>query len=62
MGLAAAQVAAGHRIRGCDAVYVALAYVQEAVLITLDVEQRERTPPSIPARTPAQVLAEWFLR
>jgi predicted nucleic acid-binding protein len=60
LGLAAAQVAAGQRIRGCDAIYVALAYVQEAVLITLDVEQRERTPQSIPARTPAQALAQWF--
>ena len=60
LGSLAAEIAAGYRIRGCDAVYVALAFVQGAVLITLDVEQRECTPQSIPARTPAQALAEWF--
>jgi predicted nucleic acid-binding protein len=54
LGLAAAQVAAGHRIRGCDAVYVALAQAQQAVLLTLDRQQRERAPADVPARTPAQ--------
>jgi predicted nucleic acid-binding protein len=60
LGDLAAQVAARHRIRGCDAVYVALAYVEQAVLVTLDGQQRERAPSSVPARTPAQALAEWF--
>lgn len=53
----AAEVAAEYRIRGCDAIYVALAYVEEAVLITLDGQQRERTPATIRARTPAEELA-----
>ena len=56
----ATEIAAKQRIRGCDAVYVALAYAKQAVLITLDHQQRERTPSSIPARTPAQAFAEWF--
>ena len=60
LGLAAAQVAAGHRIRGCDAVYVALAQAQQAVLLTLDRQQCERSPATVPASTPAQALAEWF--
>ena len=59
LGNLAAEVAAEYRIRGCDAVYVALAYAEQAVLITLDHQQRERTPSSVPARTPAQALAEW---
>ena len=60
LGALAAEVAAEYRIRGCDAVYVALAYAEQAVLITLDHQQRERTPSNVPARTPAQALAEWF--
>ena len=55
----ATEIAAKQRIRGCDAVYVALAYTKQAVLITLDHQQRERTPSNVPARTPAQALAEW---
>jgi predicted nucleic acid-binding protein len=62
LGLAAAQVAAGRRIRGCDAIYVALARTQQAVLLTLDHQQRERSPADVPARTPAQALAKWFRR
>ena len=60
LGALAAEIAAEQRIRGCDAVYVALAYAEQAVLITLDDQQRERAPSSVTARTPAQALAEWF--
>jgi len=56
----ATEIAAKQRIRGCDAVYVALAYAEQATLITLDGQQRERAPSAVPARTPAQALAEWF--
>jgi predicted nucleic acid-binding protein len=56
----AAEIAAEYRLRGCDAVYVALAYVERAVLITLDGQQRERTPPILRALTPGQALVEWF--
>jgi predicted nucleic acid-binding protein len=58
----AAEIAANYRIRGCDAIYVALAYAQQAVLVTLDHQQKERTPQTIPARTPAQALVEYFRR
>ena len=61
LGSLAADVAAGSRIRGCDAVYVALAYMEQAVLVTLDGQQRERAPSDIAACSPAQALAEWFL-
>ncbi|MCK4832964.1 MAG: type II toxin-antitoxin system VapC family toxin [Anaerolineales bacterium] len=52
----AAILAADHRIRGCDAVYVALAQQRNAALITLDGQQRERVPPHVLACTPAEAL------
>jgi predicted nucleic acid-binding protein len=60
LGGLAADVAAGSPIRGCDAVYMALAYLEQAVLVTLDGQQRERAPTNVTACTPAQALAEWF--
>jgi predicted nucleic acid-binding protein len=44
MGLAtqAAAIAAKHRIRGCDAIYVALAEQRGDILVTLDQQQLER--------------------
>jgi len=54
----AADLAASQRIRGCDAVYVALARSLGAILITLDRQQRERTPSSVTAFAPAEALAE----
>ena len=56
LGNLAADVAAQQRIRGCDALYVALAQMYNTVLITLDQEQRQRVPPSVVARTPAEEL------
>jgi len=56
LGNLAAGLAAQHRIRGCDAIYVALAQLHNAVLITLDQEQWQRVPPDIVARTPAEEL------
>ena len=38
----AAVIAADHQLRGCDAVYVALAELEDDVLITLDRQQLER--------------------
>ena len=58
LGDLAAELAAQHQIRGCDAIYVALAQHQNATLITLDRQQRERVPPHVIARTPAEELAE----
>jgi len=60
LGSLAADVAAGSRIRVCDAVYVALAYMEQALLVTLDGQQRERAPSGVTACTPVQTLAEWF--
>ncbi len=56
LGHLAADLAAQKRIRGCDAVYVALAQMRNAILITLDQEQRQRVPPGLIARTPAEEL------
>jgi predicted nucleic acid-binding protein len=57
LGDLAASIAAQFQIRGCDAVYVALAQQRDAALITLDQQQRERVPPHIVARSPAGELA-----
>ena len=57
LGDLAAEIAAEHQIRGCDAVYVALARQRDAILITLDRQQRERVPKHIIARSPAEELA-----
>jgi len=58
LGDLAAELAAQHQIRGCDALYVALAIQRGATLVTLDRQQRERVPPHVIARTPAEELAE----
>ncbi len=58
LGDLAAEIAASHQIRGCDALYVALAQQWDAILITLDRQQRERVPTYIIARSPAEELAQ----
>lgn len=57
---AAAELALSHRIKGCDAIYVALAREMQTPLITLDREQRERAPEDVEIFTPEEALAEWF--
>lgn len=57
LGDLAADVAAESQVRGCDAVYVALAIQSGSVLITLDREQEARVPRGVEARTPSQELA-----
>jgi len=57
LGDLSAEIAARYQIRGCDAVYAALAQQQGAVLITLDRQQRERLPVNIVARSPAEELS-----
>lgn len=54
VGLAgrAARIAANHRIRGCDALYVALADQLGEPLITLDRQQIERGNAIVDARAP----------
>jgi predicted nucleic acid-binding protein len=48
----AALIAAEHRIRGCDAVYVALAEQLSDALVTLDRQQLERGAAVVPVRAP----------
>lgn len=57
LGDLAAEVATKNQVRGCDAVYVALAQQHDAILITLDRQQRERVPAQVVARSPAEELA-----
>jgi predicted nucleic acid-binding protein len=42
LAVRAAAIAADHRIRGCDAVYVALAAERQETLVTLDAQQSAR--------------------
>jgi len=48
----AAQIAAEQRIRGCDAVFVALAKQRDDILITLDRQQMERSQDIIQVSEP----------
>jgi predicted nucleic acid-binding protein len=48
----AALIAAEHRIRGCDAVYVALADQLSDTLVTLDRQQLERGAALVTVRAP----------
>jgi predicted nucleic acid-binding protein len=53
----AALLAATSGLRGADAVYAATACRFDAILVTLDEEQRRRLPASITACSPAEALA-----
>jgi predicted nucleic acid-binding protein len=53
----AAALAAEYSLRGADAVYVATAIRYGAVLVTLDTEQRTRSPAAVGACTPMDALA-----
>jgi predicted nucleic acid-binding protein len=57
LGETAATLAATQQIRGCDAIYVALAQRESMTLITLDGEQLKRAPAGVTTRTPADELA-----
>jgi len=54
----AADIAAGYRLRGSDAVYAAVALRFGSTLVTLDREQWERVAEALTARYPAEVLTE----
>jgi predicted nucleic acid-binding protein len=56
LGIAAARLSAEHFIRGCDALYVALAASRKATLVTLDRQQLERAPGAITTLRPAAAL------
>ena len=52
LGARAAEIASKYRLRGCDALYVAVAEHLGAALVTLDHEQLERGTAVIPTRQP----------
>jgi predicted nucleic acid-binding protein len=54
----AAEIAADHRLRGADAVYVAVARQAGTTLVTLDEEQGTRASTVVPTRTPTEALVE----
>lgn len=51
-----ANLAAIHRVRGCDATYVATALTMGSRLITWDKEQLQRSPAQVLASTPTDEL------
>lgn len=48
----AAEIASHHRLRGADAVYVAVAEARQATLVTWGQEMLHRAAALVPARTP----------
>jgi predicted nucleic acid-binding protein len=52
MARKAAQIAVEHRLRGADAVYVAVAVTFNAALISWDQEMLKRCPPAVETMTP----------
>lgn len=60
LGDEAGEVAALQGIKGCDAIYVALARTRAIPLITLDREQQERAPDDVEVLAPEQALAKWW--
>jgi len=57
LGDLATRLAAECRLRGCDAIYAALAQREGARLITWDRQQRERAAAVVETLTPAEALA-----
>jgi SAM-dependent methyltransferase len=53
----AARLAAECRLRGCDAIYAALARREGVPLVTWDEQQRNRAAPVVEALTPSEALA-----
>jgi predicted nucleic acid-binding protein len=51
-----ARLAAQYRLRGCDAIYVAVAFMFSARLISLDKQQSERAAECIEVATPQEEL------
>ena len=57
LGDLAARLAAECHLRGCDAIYAALAQREGARLITWDKQQRERAAAVVETLTPAEALS-----
>ena len=56
--LAAVDVAADRKLRGADAIYVAVSLRSGTTLVTLDVEQRNRVTGFISVQSPTEALAD----
>jgi len=56
LAVAAAELAARHRLRGADAVYAAVAEQYHTTLVTNDRQQLERLSGVLPVAPPAQAL------
>jgi predicted nucleic acid-binding protein len=57
MARQAAELAAGHRLRGADSIYVAVARRYGTTLVSRDEEQRLRGSTLVTCLTPEEVLA-----
>lgn len=55
----AAKMAALHKLKGADSIYLALAEKYILPLVTLDREQKERSPQKIEVLKPAEFLSEY---
>jgi predicted nucleic acid-binding protein len=60
VGDEAGELASLQGIKGCDAVYVAVARLLTIPLVTLYREQQERAPADVEVYTPEQALAKWW--
>lgn len=60
LGDEAVSIATVQRVKGCDAIYLALARDLTLPLVTLDREQQGRAPADVQVYTPEQALAEWW--
>ncbi len=58
LAVAAAELAARHRLRGADAVYAAVTERHQTTLVTNDHQQLERLSGVLPVLRPAQALAQ----
>lgn len=56
----AGDIALSQHLKGCDAIYVALARRLKVPLVTLDREQRDRAPADVEVLLPDEALAMWF--
>ncbi len=52
----AARIASEHLVRGCDAIYLGLAERLALPLVTLDRQQRDRSPEHLRVWTPAETM------
>lgn len=57
LAMKAAQLAATHRLRGADVIYVAVAAEEQTVLVTWDAEMHSRGAATVRTTTPDELLA-----